>query len=53
MLRFGNMLVADWGTFTWMLDGELIEQVIVQLFNGMTLIMDTDDFMVVIDDESF
>lgn len=53
MLRIGDLVVADWGTFTWIHDGDLVEQVQVQLFNGMTLIMDRDEFMIMVDDEGF
>lgn len=53
MLRLGDLVVADWHTFTWMHDGDLVEQVRVQLFNGVTFIMDHDDFMILVDDEGF
>lgn len=53
MLRLGDLVVADWGTFTWLHDGDLVEQVRVQLFNGMTIIMDRDEFMMLVDDEGF
>ena len=53
MLRLGDSIVADWNTFTWLHNGDLIEQVRVHLFNGMVLIMNKDEFMVLVDEESF
>jgi len=53
MLRLGDLVVADWSTFTWVHNGDLVEQVRVHLFNGMTLIMDQDEFMMLVDDEGF
>jgi len=45
--------VADWGVFTWNYDGELIEQVQVMLFNGMVLVIDMEDFLLISDDGGF
>ncbi|MEE9529124.1 MAG: hypothetical protein V3V88_03645 [Dehalococcoidia bacterium] len=45
--------VADWGVFTWYYEGELIEQVQVLLFNGMLLIIDMEDFLMISDDGGF
>lgn len=52
MLRILDQVVADWVPYTWKHDGETVKQVKVYLFNGMTLIMDYDEFMVMADDES-
>lgn len=53
MLRIGDLLVAGWYVFTWIHDGYLMEQIKVQLFNGITLIMDCDEFMTMVDDEGY
>jgi len=53
MLRLGYLIVGDWTTFTWLHDGEIVEQVRVQLFNGLTFIMDHEDFMLVVNDAGF
>jgi len=53
MLRLGDQVVGHWENFTWRFDGELVEQVRVQLWNGITLIMNPEDFMLEIDDASF
>ncbi len=45
--------VADWGFKTWYLDGEPVTQVRVRLFNGMTLMMDLEDFKEMTDDEDY
>ena len=45
--------VADWGVFTWNYDGKTIEQVQVLLFNGIVLIVDMEDFLMITDDGSF
>ncbi len=45
--------VADWRTFTWRFEGELIEQVQVLLFNGVLLVIDMDDFLMISDDGGF
>ncbi len=45
--------VADWGFKTWYLAGEPITQVRVRLFNGMTLMMDLEDFKEVTGDEDY
>jgi len=51
MLKFLDQIVADWSIFSFVQDGEVVEQVEAHLFNGMTLIMDMDDFFSVADDE--
>ncbi len=51
MLRFLDQIVADWHVFAFEQSGETVEQVEVHLYNGMTLIMDADDFLNVADDE--
>lgn len=53
MIRVLDQVVADWGFFTWNYDGTPIEQVQVQLFNGITFIMDLEDFMLLANDEGF
>jgi len=53
MLRLGDLVVGSWGTFTWLHEGDLVEQVRVELFNGLTLIMNPDEFMLLVDDEGF
>ncbi len=45
--------VADWGVFTWQYDGEFIEQVQVFLFNGMVLVIDMEEFLMISDDGGF
>lgn len=45
--------VADWGVFTWIYEGKLIEQVQVTLFNGMILIIDMEEFLMISDDGGF
>jgi len=51
MLRIFDQVVADWGVFTWNYDGMPVDQVQVFLYNGMILIMDLEDFMILADDE--
>jgi hypothetical protein len=51
MIRILDQVVADWVPYVWAHDGALVEQVQVHLYNGMTLVMDYDDFMVMADDE--
>lgn len=54
MIRiFDDQFVADWGVFTWCYNGELIEQVQVLLFNGMLLVIDMEDFLMITDDGGF
>jgi hypothetical protein len=51
VIRLLDQVVADWGVFTFECEGEMVEQVQAHLYNGMTLIMDLDDFFVLTDDE--
>jgi len=53
MLRILDQVVGDWNIYVWNFDGEWVEQVRVHLLNGMTLIMDYEDFMGIADDESY
>ncbi len=53
MIRITDQVVADWGLFVWEQDGKMIEQVRAQLFNGMVLILDLDDFFSISDDKSW
>ena len=53
MIRVLDQVVADWKYYIWYQDGTPVQQVLVHLFNGMTLIMDYDDFMLISDDEGF
>jgi len=48
-----DYFVADWGVFTWRYQGELIEQVQVLLFNGVLLVIDMEDFLIISDDGGF
>lgn len=45
--------VADWRIFTWCYQGEMIEQVQVLLFNGILLVIDMEDFLMISDDGGF
>ena len=54
MIRILNdNFVADWRVFTWRYEGRLIEQVQVLLFNGMLLMLDMEDFLMISDDGGF
>ncbi len=53
MISILDAVVADWGFKTWYLGDEPVTQVQVRLFNGMTLMMDLEDFMEVTDDEGY
>ena len=52
MIKLLDHLVADWNYYVWNCDGTPVKQVIVHLFNGITLIMDEEDFMVISDYEA-
>jgi hypothetical protein len=52
VIRLLDSVVADWGYYDWFCDDELIRQVRVQLFNGMTFIMDEADFWSITDYEA-
>ncbi len=53
MIRLSDQVVGDWGIFIWEQDGELYEQVKVHLLNGMTFIVDLDEFFAITDDEGW
>ena len=53
MISILEAVVADWRFKTWYLGDEPITQVQVRLFNGMTLMMDLEDFMEVTDDGDY
>jgi hypothetical protein len=53
MISILDQIVADWGFKTWYSGGETITQVQVRLFNGMTLMMDLEDFREITDDEAY
>ncbi len=53
MIRITDQVVADWGLFVWEQDGKLHEQVQVCLMNGMTLILDVEEFFMISDDEGW
>ncbi len=53
MIRITDQVVMDWGVLVWEQDGKMVEQVEAYLFNGMTLIMDLDDFFTISDDEAW
>ena len=53
MISILDQVVADWGFKTWYLAGEAITQVQVRLFNGMTLMMDLEDFREITEDEDY
>lgn len=53
MIRITDQVVADWGLFVWEQDGEVYEQVQACLMNGMTLILDLDEFLMISDDEGW
>ncbi len=51
MIRLLDQVVADWELVVWESNGETIEQVRAYLLNGMTLVMDIDEFFCATDDE--
>jgi hypothetical protein len=51
VIRFLDQIVGDWGIFSFEQGGEQMEQVEAHLYNGMTIIMDVDDFFNIADDE--
>jgi len=53
MISILDQVVADWGFKTWYLAGERVTQVQVRLFNGMTLMMDLEDFREVTEDGDY
>ncbi len=53
MISILNAGIADWGFKTWYLGDEPITQVQVRLFNGMTLMMDLEDFRELTDNEDY
>ena len=53
MIRIFDQVVADWGIYVWNHDGEPVNQVRVLLYNGMTLIMDYEEFMWISTDEGY
>ena len=53
MIRITDQVVANWGLFVWKQNGKLVEQVQAYLFNGITLIMDLEDFLSISDDEGW
>jgi hypothetical protein len=53
MISILNAGIADWGFKTWYLGDETITQVQVRLFNGMTLMMDLEDFRELTDNEDY
>lgn len=53
MIRVLDRVVADWYYYIWYYNGTPVQQVIVHLFNGMTLILDYEDFMMISDDEAW
>jgi len=53
MISILNAGIADWGFKTWYLGDEPITQVQVRLFNGMTLMMDLEDFREMTDNEDY
>jgi len=52
LIRLLDQVIADWGYYTWNCGGTPVRQVMVHLFNGMTLIMDEDDFLSITDYEA-
>lgn len=52
MIRLLDSIVADWNYHYWICDGEQVKQVMVHLFNGMTFVMDEEDFLAVTDIEA-
>lgn len=53
MIRIIDQVVADWGLFIWKQDGVFVEQVQAQLLNGMTLIINLEEFLSISDDEGW
>jgi hypothetical protein len=53
MISILDFVVADWGFRTWYSLGEPVTQVQVFLFNGMTLMMDFNDFKEITDDGEY
>lgn len=51
MLSILDAGIADWGFKTWFSNGEPITQVRIRLFNGMTLMMDLEDFQELMDED--
>lgn len=52
MIRLMDSVIADWGYYDWVCDDVPVRQVMVHLFNGMTFIMDEDDFLAITDYEA-
>lgn len=53
MIRIFDQVVADWGIYVWNYDGEPVNQVRVLLYNGMTLVMDYEEFILLSDDGGY
>lgn len=53
LIRLLDRIVLDWGIYSWTHGGERVEQVQVLLSNGMLLVMDFTDFMMLADDDSW
>lgn len=52
MIKLLDHFVADWGYYVWNCDGVLVRQVMIHLFNGITFIMDEEDFLAISDYEA-
>lgn len=52
MIKLLDQFVADWGYYVWSCDGMTVRQVMIHLFNGITLIMDEEDFLMISDYEA-
>lgn len=52
MIKLLDHFVADWHYYLWNCEGVPVKQVMVHLFNGMTFIMDEDDFLSLSDYEA-
>jgi hypothetical protein len=53
VIRILDHVVVDWEFYVWEYDGELVDQVKVYLSNGMVLVMDYEEFMVMSNDEGY
>jgi hypothetical protein len=53
VIRIFDQVVADWGIYVWNYDGEPVNQVRVLLYNGMTLVMDYEEFIALSDDGGY
>ena len=53
MIRLLDRIVLDWGFYSWVHEGDKVQQVQVLLSNGMLLIMNFEDFIMLSDDESW